>query len=79
MTYKRVGELLRLGTNAKLNKAGENWLIAGLSLAPSNFSGYRVCTHEKHAGCKLTCLYFAGRGALTTVQTSRIAKNQTAV
>lgn len=76
MTYKRVGELLRLGTNAKLNKAGENWLIAGLSLAPSNFSGYRVCTHEKHAGCKLTCLYFAGRGALTTVQTSRIAKTK---
>ncbi len=74
--YRKQGKLLMLGTNTKLNKAGEDWLVAGLSLAPSDLSGYRVCTHENHAGCKLTCLYFAGRGAMTTVQTSRITKTK---
>ena len=76
MTYRKQGKLLMLGTNTKLNKAGEDWLVAGLSLAPSNLSGYRVCTHEKHAGCKPTCLYFAGRGAMPSVQTSRINKTK---
>jgi len=78
MKYKKQGHLLQLGTNTKLNKSGDDWLIAGLSLAPSNIAGkgYRVCTHEIVAGCRDTCLFFAGRGAMPSVQQARIKKTK---
>ena len=79
MKYKKQGDLLQLGTNTKLSKSLDNWdeyLIAGLSLAPSDLSGYRVCTHENVAACKPTCLFFAGRGAMASVQDSRIRKTK---
>lgn len=79
MKYKKQGDLLHLGTNTKLSKSLDNsdeYLIAGLSLAPSDLSGYRVCTHENVAACKPTCLFFAGRGAMPSVQDSRIKKTK---
>lgn len=78
MKYKKQGHLLQLGTNTKLNKSGDDWLLAGLSLAPSNIAGkrYRVCTHDIVAGCRDTCLYFAGRGAMLSVQQARIKKTK---
>ena len=78
MKYRKLGHLLQLGTNTKLNKSGDDWLVAGLSLAPSNIAGngYRVCTHDIIAGCKPTCLFYAGRGAMHSVQQSRIKKTK---
>ena len=78
MKYKKQGHLLQLGTNTKLNKSGDDWLIAGLSLAPSNIAGkrYRVCTHEHVAGCVQTCLFYAGRGAMKSVQQARIKRTK---
>ena len=76
--YKKQGHLLQLGTNTKLNKSGDEWLIAGLSLAPSDIAGkgYRVCTHEHVAGCVQTCLFYAGRGAMKSVQQARIKRTK---
>ena len=74
--YRKIGHLLALGTNTKLAKGTQDYLIAGLSLAPSNLSGYRVCTHEKVASCVETCLYYAGRGTMKSVQNARIRKTR---
>ena len=78
MKHRKQGHLLQLGTNTKLNKSGDEWLIAGLSLAPSDIAGkgYRVCTHENIAGCKPTCLFFSGRGAMQSVQQARINRTK---
>jgi hypothetical protein len=78
MKYKKQGHLLQLGSNTKLNKSGDEWLIAGLSLAPSDIAGkgYRVCTHEHVAGCVQTCLFYAGRGAMKSVQQARIKRTK---
>lgn len=48
-----------LNTNTKLEK-GDDWLVAGLTFAPSDYSGRNVC---KHAGfCKEVCvLWWRGR------------------
>lgn len=51
-----------LSTNAKLEKRnGQQFLIAGLSLAPHGIGDYQVCP-EATAGCKSACvLWFTGR------------------
>jgi hypothetical protein len=70
-----VKSLLGAGdTNAKLAKSGgKGYLTFGLSLAPSNTSGYNVCSRATE-GCKSGCLFYAGRGSFENVKTARIAK-----
>lgn len=48
---------------------------AGLHLAPARISGYQVCASAS-TGCTTACLYTSGKGAMTYVQTARIAKTQ---
>ena len=74
--YRKIGHLLALGTNTKLAKETQDYLIAGLSLAPSDLSGYRVCTHEKVASCVETCLFYAGRGVMKPVKKARLRKTR---
>jgi|TARA_R110000764_G_scaffold560_2_gene2165 hypothetical protein len=74
--YRKIGHLLALGTNTKLAKGTQDYLIAGLSLAPSDLSGYRVCTHEKVASCVETCLFYAGRGVMKPVKKARLRKTR---
>ena len=51
-----------LSTNAKLEKRnGQQFLIAGLSLAPHGIGDYQLCP-DATAGCKSACvLWFTGR------------------
>lgn len=51
-----------LRTNAKLAKAGpDNYLVAGLTLAPHGLSGHQVCPGST-TGCRAACnLWFAGQ------------------
>lgn len=69
--------LLSVGTDAKTVK-GEafNWRTAILYLAPATVAGLgNVCPFASE-GCKLGCLYSAGRGAFTNVQKARIRKTK---
>ena len=68
-------KLLNSG-NAKTRKGEKlGWITYGLHLAPFNLSGKNVCAHAS-AGCAAACLNTAGRGAMSNVQQSRIAKTQ---
>lgn len=49
-------------------------LTAILYMAPADLSGYEMCPAAKVAKCKDPCLNTAGRGAMTSVQLSRIRK-----
>jgi hypothetical protein len=42
-------------------------------LASAKISGYQVCASSSE-GCRIACLYSAGMGVFTNVQTSRVAK-----
>ena len=67
--------LLTIG-NAKISK-GEafGYITKGLHLAPANLSGYEVC-RWRSKGCTMACLNTAGRGQMSSVQDSRIAKTK---
>lgn len=70
-----MNKLLNSG-NAKTRKGEKlGWITYGLHLAPFNLSGKNVCAHAS-AGCAAACLNTAGRGAMSNVQQSRIAKTQ---
>jgi len=49
-------------------------LTAILYMAPADLSGYQMCPAARIAKCKDPCLNTAGRGAMTSVQLSRIRK-----
>lgn len=69
--------LLSVGSDAKTVK-GEafNWSTAILYLAPATVAGLgNVCIYASE-GCKLACLYSAGRGGFTSVQEARIRKTR---
>ena len=67
-------KLLSVDTNAKTIKGRKKgYMTAILYLAPANLSGRQVCPHRS-AGCELACLYSAGMGAFSNVQSARIAK-----
>jgi hypothetical protein len=67
--------LLTVDTNAKTVKGQEYGFMTGiLYMAPSAQSGYQVCAMAKMAQCEAACLYTAGRGAMSNVQTARINK-----
>jgi len=72
------GNLLSSGSNSKIKKDnGNEYIIAGLSLAPSDtVDGINVCPMSKCAGCREGCLYSAGRGAFSNVQKARIRKTE---
>jgi len=69
--------LLSVGSDAKTVK-GEtfNWSTAILYLAPASVARLgNVCIYASE-GCKLACLYTAGRGGFTNVQEARIRKTR---
>ena len=69
--------LLSVGTDAKTVKGDAfGWRTAILYLAPVTVAGLgNVCPFASE-GCKLGCLYSAGRGAFSNVQKARIRKTR---
>ena len=72
------GGLLSAGSNAKIIKDnGDEYIVAGLSLAPADtVEGVNVCAMAECADCKTDCLYTAGRGAMSNVQQARKRKTE---
>lgn len=74
MTQKQP-KLLNNG-NSKTRKGEKlGWITYGLHLAPHALSGFNVCANASK-GCIAACLNTAGRGAMTSVQKSRVAKTK---
>jgi len=79
MKFKKQYNLLSVGSNAKIKKpdTGEEYIIAGLSLMPSDYAeGINVCPMSKLAGCRETCLVWAGRGNMPSVVNARTRKTE---
>ena len=75
MTYKLIG----VGTNAKTIKGdGSEYLTAILYMTPYKImidgKSFNSCAMAKQASCIDACLYTAGRGQMTNVQTARQRK-----
>ena len=69
--------ILSVASDAKTIKGNQLGFLTGiLYLAPSDISGYQVCSMAKLADCERVCLYTAGRGAFTSIQNARIAKTK---
>lgn len=69
-------KLLAVAADAKTVKGAKKGYLTGvLYLAPHTISGYQVCAMAT-AGCKLGCLYTAGRGVYSNTQQSRINKTK---
>jgi hypothetical protein len=65
-----------LSTNTKLKKQpnGEEWAIAGLSLAPASHSGKNVCPWSTEK-CRQACvLWFSGRTVMAPVRDAMIRR-----
>lgn len=68
--------LLSVAADAKTVKGEKKGYLTGvLYLAPHTISGYQVCP-EASEGCRMGCLYTAGRGVYTNTQQSRINKTR---
>lgn len=75
MAFKFVKNLLTQ-SNAKTIKGEKyGWETSILYLAPANLSGTNVCKFST-AECREACLNTAGRGAFTSIQTSRLNKTR---
>lgn len=73
---QKTNNLLSIEADAKTVKGNKVNVLTGiLYMAPHNISGYQVCPKASD-GCKLACLYTAGRGVYTTVQNARLAKTK---
>jgi len=71
-TNNGIKTMKLLSKNAKTEKSLKlNVLTFALQLAPSDLSGHNVCPKASN-GCRLTCLYYAGKGAFSNVQKARI-------
>jgi hypothetical protein len=71
----RSKALLSVSSDAKTTKGETLGFLTGiLYLAPANTTKWNVCSMAKTANCDVACLYFAGRGAMNSVQTARINK-----
>ena len=69
-------KLLAISADAKTVKGNKLGVMTGVMyLAPHNLSGFQVCPKASE-GCKLGCLYTAGRGVYTNTQQARIAKTK---
>lgn len=75
VSYKPVKNLLSKGTtNTKTAKNDLDTFI--LYMAPANqVEGFNLCPFASE-GCKKSCLYTAGRGRFSNVQSSRINKSK---
>jgi len=64
-------------SSAKVDKTAvkTNYVTGVLYLAPAKLSGFEVCP-LRSAGCTSSCLNTAGRGRMTSVQRSRVAKTR---
>ena len=63
-------------SNPKTAKSSDYGYLTGiLHLAPHIQSGYQVCASAS-PGCSSQCLYFQGRGRMSTVQQARIRKTK---
>ena len=68
-------KLLNQGNAKTLKGEVLGYRTFGLHLSPANKSGFNVCQWAS-AGCRAACLDTAGRGCMSNVQNSRIAKTQ---
>lgn len=70
-------KLLGIGSDSKTSKGEKFGYLTGiLYLAPSDVSAIiNTCPHASK-GCRLACLYTAGRGAFSNVQKARIEKTR---
>jgi hypothetical protein len=69
-------QLLAVGTNAKTLKGDDDEsLTAIMYLAPNTISGYDVCPSAS-PGCIASCLFTAGRGAMSNVVQARTRKTK---
>ena len=63
-----------LSTNYKTRKGeGFGFITKGIHFAPANLSGYEVCKYRSK-GCTLSCLNYAGRGQMSSVQIARVKR-----
>lgn len=68
-------KLLAVDTNAKTIKGNKFGFLTGiLYFAPGDISGHQVCPMARLAKCEAPCLFTAGRGAMNSVQKSRLTK-----
>lgn len=73
---KKHYKLLSVSADAKTVKGQKKGYLTGVMyLAPHNLSGYQVCPKASE-GCKLACLYTAGRGVYSKTQKARIVKTK---
>jgi hypothetical protein len=69
-------KLLSVSTDHKTVKGEQFGVLTGiLYLAPADVSGYEVCPKSTE-GCRNSCLYTAGRGAMPNVMKGRIRKTK---
>ena len=68
-------KLLNQGNAKTLKGEKVGFRTFGLHLSPATKSGFNVCQWAS-AGCRAACLDTAGRGCMSNVQNSRIAKTQ---
>jgi hypothetical protein len=67
--------LLSVSADAKTTKGETLGFLTGiLYLAPATTTKWNTCSMAKIAQCDKACLYTAGRGAFSSVQTARINK-----
>lgn len=77
MPNKMPSTLLQVSNNAKTVKGEKYGYLTGvLYMAPHTIAGPNVCPMATIAQCDKACLYGAGRGAMSSVQLSRINKAQ---
>tara|TARA_R100001460_G_scaffold6291_5_gene16671 strand:- start:89 stop:793 length:705 start_codon:yes stop_codon:yes gene_type:complete len=68
-------KLLNSGNAKTLKGEKVGFRTFGLHLSPATKSGFNVCQWAS-AGCRAACLDTAGRGCMSNVQNSRIAKTR---
>ena len=74
-TYRIPSSLLTFDTNAKTVKGQSLGFMTGiLYMAPHTISGVNLCSMAAIAECDKACLYTAGRGAFSTIQSARLNK-----
>ncbi len=74
--FTKSKNLLSVEADAKTIKGNKvNVLTGVMYLAPHTISGHQVCPKASE-GCKLACLYTAGRGIYSKVQQARINKTK---
>ena len=69
--------LLSVGTDAKTVKGEKFGYLTGIMyLAPANEAGFGNLCPNASAGCLVSCLFTAGRGAMSNVKQARIRKTR---